>query len=144
MNYFLAKTDPETYSIDDLIREKKTVWNGIKSPQALRAIKAMRPGDMVFVYHSQTDTKIVGLMKVISEPRPDESERARIKAGEQPKLWVVDMQFVKKFEQPISLQEIKATHLFDEWSLVYQSRLSTMRVPDKFVEWVKKNWPTFL
>ena len=51
------------------------------------------------------------------------------------------MEFVKKFEQPISLKEIKATHLFDEWSLVYQSRLSTMRVPDKFVAWANKKLP---
>ena len=71
MNYFLAKTDPETYSIDQFEREQKTVWDGVKNPQALRAISDMRPGDRVFLYHSGGDAAVVGLAKVVSEPRPD-------------------------------------------------------------------------
>ena len=52
MKYFLAKTDPETYSIDQLEKEKKTVWDGVMNPQSVRAIREMRPGDKVFIYHS--------------------------------------------------------------------------------------------
>src|SRR5581483_7873879 len=71
MPYFLAKTDPETYSIDDLERDKKTAWDGVTNPQAVRAIRQMRPGDRGFVYHSGGVSGIVGLASVESEPRPD-------------------------------------------------------------------------
>ena len=60
MNYFLAKTDPETYSVDDLEKDRTTVWDGVRNPQALRAIREMRPGDKVFVYHSQGEAAILG------------------------------------------------------------------------------------
>ncbi len=70
MKYFLAKTDPETYSIDQFEREKKTVWDGVRNPQALRAIRDMRPGDRVFLYNSGGATAVAGLAKVTSEPRP--------------------------------------------------------------------------
>ena len=97
MNYFLAKTDPETYSIDDLARDRKTVWDGVRNAQALRAIREMRPGDRVFIYHSQGDAAIVGLAKVASEPRPDPKD---------PKLTVVDFEFVSRLETPTTLREI--------------------------------------
>ena len=71
MNYFLAKTDQESYSIEDLERDRKTVWDGVKNPQALRAIREMRPGDRVFIYHSQGEAAILGMAGVISDPRAD-------------------------------------------------------------------------
>lgn len=135
MSYFLAKTDPETYAIDDLMREKKTVWNGVRNPQAVKVIKSMKIGDMVFVYESGKASAIVGLMQVVSQPRPDEKD---------PKSWVVDVQYIKKFPNSISLKTIKSTHRFDDWNLVYQSRLSTMAVPQNFIDWIKKNWPDYL
>ena len=97
MNYFLAKTDPETYSIDQLEREHKTVWDGVKNPQALRAIASMRPGDRVFMYHSGGDAAIVGLAQVASEPRPDPKNA---------NLTVVDLEFVTRLEPPTTLREI--------------------------------------
>ena len=132
MNYFLAKTDPETYSIEDLERDGKTVWDGVRNPQALRAIREMRPGDRVFVYHSQGEAAILGLAEVASEPRPDPKD---------PKLTVVDFQFLSRLEPPTTLREIKDSHLFDDWSLVRQSRLSTMMAPKAFVAWMKKRYP---
>src|SRR5690349_8619406 len=132
MTYYLAKTDPETYSIDDLERERRTVWDGVKNPQALRAIAAMRPGDRVFVYHSMDKAAIVGLAKVISEPRRD---------PQNPKLTVVELEFVDRVDPPVFLQEIKESGKFDDWSLVRQSRLSTMPAPEKFVEWMRKRYP---
>lgn len=129
MNYFLAKTDPETYSIEDFEKEKTTVWNGIRSPQALRAVKAMRKGDRVLIYHSQGKAAIMGLAEVISDPRPD---------SEIEKSWVVDMKFIKRFSEPILLKEIKESGLFDDWNLVFQGRLSTMTVPGEFIVWLKK------
>jgi len=132
MNYFLAKTDPETYSIDDLQREGKTVWDGVRNPQALRAIKEMRPGDRVFVYHSMGEAAIMGLAAVVSEPRTDPKN---------PKLTVVDFEFLTRLDPPRTLREIKESHLFDDWALVRQSRLSTMSAPKAFAEWIRKKYP---
>jgi predicted RNA-binding protein with PUA-like domain len=129
MKYFLAKTDPETYSIDQFEREKKTVWDGVKNPQALRAIRDMRPGDRVFLYHSGGDAAVVGLVKVVSEPRPDPKN---------PKLTVVDLEFLSRLDPPTTLREIKESGLFSDWALVRQGRLSTMAAPESFVAWMKK------
>lgn len=129
MTYFLAKTDPETYSIDNLERDKVTVWDGVRSSQALRAIQAMHPDDDVLIYHSQGEAAIVGLARVVSEPRPDPNDS---------KSWVVDLAFVRRFAHPITLREIKESHLFDDWALVRQGRLSTMSVPDAVVTWLKE------
>lgn len=128
MAYFLAKTDPGTYSLSDLERDKTTVWDGVRNPQALQAIKAMHPGDEVLIYHSQGEAAIVGIARVISEPRPDANDA---------KSWVVDVQFVRRLDQPVTLREIKESHQFDDWSLVRQGRLSTMSVPDNVVTWLK-------
>src|ERR1700733_5624018 len=127
MNYYLAKTDPETYSIADLAREHKTVWDGVRNPQALRAIREMRPGDRVFIYHSMGNAAVVGLAKVASEPRPDPRDG---------KLTVVDFEFLANLEPPTTLRDIKDSGLFADWSLVRQGRLSTMAAPQVFVDWM--------
>jgi len=132
MNYFLAKTDPETYSIDQLEREHKTVWDGVKNPQALRAIASMRSGDRVFMYHSGGDAAIVGLAQVASEPRPDPKNA---------NLTVVDLEFVTRLEPPTTLREIKESEHYNDWALVRQGRLSTMAVPAAFVNWMSKRYP---
>jgi len=132
MNYFLAKTDPGTYSVDDLARDGKTVWDGVRNPQALRAIREMRAGDKVFIYHSQGEAAVVGLAKVASAPRTDPKDD---------KLTVADFEFVTRLEPPTTLREIKEGHLFDDWSLVRQGRLSTMTAPPAFAEWMRKRYP---
>ncbi len=129
MAYFLAKTDPGSYSIDDLERDGETAWDGVRNALALRAIREMRPGDNVLIYHSQGEAAIVGLAHVTSEPRPD---------PEDSKSWVVDMAFVRRFAHPVTLREIKESHLFDDWNLVRQGRLSTMSVPDNVIAWLKE------
>jgi len=129
MAYFLAKTDPTTYSIDDLERDKTTVWDGVRSAAALLAIRAMHPGDEVLIYHSQGEAAIVGLAQVVSEPRIDPND---------PKSWVVDITYVRRLSQPVTLREIKESHLFDDWALVRQGRLSTMSVPEKVASWLKE------
>jgi predicted RNA-binding protein with PUA-like domain len=129
MAYFLAKTDPKTYSVEDLERDKTTVWDGVRNAAALLAIRAMHPGDEVLIYHSQGEAAIVGLARVVSEPRPDPND---------PKSWVVDMTFVRRLSQPITLREIKESHLFDDWALVRQGRLSTMSVPENVLVWLEE------
>jgi predicted RNA-binding protein with PUA-like domain len=132
MNYFLAKTEPGTYSIDNLEAERRTVWDGVKNPQALRAIREMRPADRVFMYHSGGDAAVVGLAKVASEPRPDPKND---------KLTVIDLEFVTRLDPPVTLHEIKESGLFKDWALVRQGRLSTMSAPDTFVAWMRKRHP---
>ena len=132
MNYFLAKTDPETYSINDLEREHKTVWDGVRNPQALRAIREMHAGDCVFVYHSMGDAAVVGLARVASEPRPDARDA---------RLWVVDFEFLGRLDPPVTLRQIKESGLFADWALVRQGRLSTMRAPQSFVDWIRSHYP---
>jgi predicted RNA-binding protein with PUA-like domain len=132
MNYFLAKTDPETYSIDDLERDQQTVWDGVTNAQAVRAIRQMRPSDRVFIYHSGGVSSIVGIAVVNSEPRDD---------PKRPKSAVVDIQFLVRLQPPITLSEIKQSQKFNDWALVRQGRLSTMPVPKEFVEWIRPRYP---
>lgn len=134
MNYFLAKTDHDTYSIDDLEREHKTTWDGVTNPQAVRAIQEMRPGDKVFIYHSGGASAIVGLAIVQSGPRPDPRNA---------KSAVVDLEFLCRIDPPVTLKEIKESKQFEDWALVRQGRLSTMAAPEKFVEWMRAQSPSF-
>ena len=127
--YFLAKTDPQTYSIDDLKRDGTAEWDGVRNPTAVNAIKKMRPGDMVIIYHSQRDAAVVGLAKVVSLPRPDEND---------PRSWVADFQYVRHATRPVTLREVKESHGFDDWALVRQGRLSTMPAPTSFWKWLQK------
>jgi predicted RNA-binding protein with PUA-like domain len=130
--YFLAKTDPETYPVDQLERDGQTVWDGVRNPQALRAIRDMKPGDRVFLYHSMGAAAVVGIADIVDGGRNDPKD---------PKLAVADFRFRGRVEPPVTLHEIKESHLFDDWALVRQSRLSTMKAPDDFVKWMKSKRP---
>jgi predicted RNA-binding protein with PUA-like domain len=132
ITYFLAKTDPETYPVEQLERDGRTTWDGVRNPQALRAIRDMKPGDRVLLYHSMGDAAIVGVADVIAGGRDDPAN---------PKLAVADFQFRGRIDPPVTLREIKESHLFDDWALVRQSRLSTMHAPDEFVGWMKLQRP---
>ena len=132
MSYYLAKTDPDTYSIDDLEREHNTAWDGVTNPQAVRTIREMRPGDRVFLYHSGGLSAVVGMAIVRSESRPDPKN---------PKSAVVDLEFAGRLDPPVTLAEIKQSKQFDDWALVRQGRLSTMAAPEKFVAWMRKRYP---
>ena len=132
MNYFLAKSEPGTYSIDDLERDHKTVWDGVTNPQAVRAIRSMKPGDKVFIYHSGGVSAVVGVATVRSEPRDDPKNTRSA---------VVDLEFTARLETPVSLAEVKQSKQFDDCALVRQGRLSTMAVPEKLVAWIRKRNP---
>ena len=132
MTYYLAKSEPATYSIDDLKRDQKTVWDGVTNAQAVRAILAMQPGDRVFFYHSGGVSSIVGLAGVLGAGRPD---------PQNPKSAVAELAFLAKLDPPTTLADVKGSKLFEEWALVRQSRLSTMAAPDSFVQWMRKRYP---
>jgi predicted RNA-binding protein with PUA-like domain len=132
MSYFLAKTDPKSYSIDDFERDQRTIWDGVTNAQAVRVIRGMRPGDRVLVYHSGGVSSVVGIALVKSQPRDDPKNS---------KSAVVDLEFLGRLEPPVSLAEIKQSRRFDDWALVRQGRLSTMAAPEKFVEWIRPRYP---
>jgi len=130
MKYFLAKTDPDTYSIYDLEKEKITTWSGVRNAQAVMVLKSMKKGDKVLIYHSQGEGAIRGFAEVVGNGRPD---------PEDAKSWLVDFEFIKRLSEPyITLKEIKSSGLFKDFALVYHSRLSTMAVPASFIAWAKK------
>lgn len=132
MNWFLAKTDPDTYSISTLEKEKKTVWDGVTNPQAVNVIRSMKAGDRVFIYHSGGESAILGWAKVLSSSRPDPMNS---------KSAVVDLEFAARLDPPTTLAEIKSSGLFDSWALVRQGRLSTMAAPPEFLAWMQKRYP---
>ena len=129
MAYFLAKTDPDTYSIEDLKREGKTTWDGVRNPTAVNFIKTMKPGDTVIVYHTGDEKAIVGLAKVVSAARPDPKDD---------RSWVADFEYVKHAKKLVTLKDIKESHEFDDWALVRVGRLSTMSAPPEFWNWLEK------
>src|SRR5450755_1834981 len=100
--YFLAKTDPETYPVEQLERDGRTVWDGVRNPQALRAIRDMKSGDRVFIYHSMGDSAITGLADIVGDGREDPNNT---------RLAVADFQFRGRIEPPVTLHEIKESGL---------------------------------
>lgn len=132
MQYFLAKTDPDTYHIDQFEKDMRTCWDGVRNPQAIQAIKTMKPGDTIFIYHSMGMAAIVGFAKATSVPRPSPTDV---------KSWVIDLEFKGRLEPSTTLREIKESGLFADWALVRQSRLSTMSAPENFVSWMKQKYP---
>jgi predicted RNA-binding protein with PUA-like domain len=136
MNYFLAKTDPETYSLNDFERERRTLWDGVTNSQAVKAIASMRPGDRIFIYHSggkaEGGSGVVGMAKVLTGGRADPKN---------PKSAVADLEFTDRLEPPTTLAEIKESQKFNDWALVRQGRLSTMPAPEDFVVWMRARYP---
>jgi len=124
MKYWLIKSEPETYSIDDLKRDKTTSWTGIRNFQARNNLRAMKKGDICLFYHSGKDKAVVGVAKVVGEAYPDTTA----KEGD----WVaVDVAFVEKFAKPVTLKEVKANPDLKAMQLVTHSRLSTQVVTEE-------------
>jgi predicted RNA-binding protein with PUA-like domain len=130
--YFLAKTDPETYSVEQFERERETVWDGVRNPQALKAIREMKTGDCIFIYHSMGNPAVVGVAEVSTPGGPDPKD---------PKLAVAGFRFRCRIDPPVTLKEIKASGKFDDWALIRQSRLSTMAAPASFAGWLRRERP---
>jgi predicted RNA-binding protein with PUA-like domain len=144
MNYWLIKSESECYSIDDLKKDKKTSWTGVRNYQARNFMtKGMGVGDGVLFYHSngtkENPTGVYGLAKVASKPHVDETQFKPRDEHYDPKatctkpIWqCVDMAFVKKFKEPITLAEIKLDPTFSDMLLLARgSRLSIQPVSIK-------------
>lgn len=121
MKYWLAKTEPEEYSFDDLLDEGKVVWNGVRNYQARNNLKKMVPGDLVLIYHSGKTKEIVGIAKVSKEYYPDPIDRTN--------TWVVvELKPHKKFKKPFTLEMIRKEKALKKMQLLKQIRLSVMPV----------------
>jgi predicted RNA-binding protein with PUA-like domain len=119
MNYWLMKTEPDTYSWSDLERDKKTTWEGVRNFQARNNLREMKKGDLAFVYHSNIDKAIVGIAKIAKEAFEDPNDAA----------WIaVEIAPVKKLKRLISLANVKASPVLSEMVLVKNSRLSVQPV----------------
>lgn len=122
-NHWLLKTEPSTYSWDDLEREKTAVWDGVTNPVALKNIAAMKPGDDALIYHTGDEKAVIGLARVTKAAYPDPKAK-------DPKLLVVEITPVRRVARPVTLQEIKADPQFGDSPLVRQGRLSVVPLTD--------------
>ncbi|MEX0966662.1 MAG: EVE domain-containing protein [Bacteroidia bacterium] len=130
MNYWLLKSEPDTYSWDDLVRENRTMWEGVRNYQARNNLQEMKLGDLAFFYHS-FDKEIVGICKVVKEHFPDPT-------ADDEKWVVVEVEPVKPVNRKVSLKEIKAEAKLKDLKLVTHSRLSVAEVSEAHFKHILK------
>jgi len=126
MAQWLVKEEPENYSYDQLMRDRKTVWAGVRNPLAQKHLRGIRKGDRIFYYHTGKEKAVVATAKAASDAYPDPSDTDG-------KLYVVDVVPDGKLANPVTLAAIKADKSFASFALVRMSRLSVMPVTD--AEW---------
>jgi predicted RNA-binding protein with PUA-like domain len=131
MAQWLVKEEPEHYSYDQLVKERKTVWASVKNPLAQKHLRAIKRGDRVFYYHTGKEKAIVAIATAASDAYPDPNDASK-------KTFVVDVAPVKKLTRPVTLAEIKADRAFATFPLVRMSRLSVMPVTDEEWERIEK------
>jgi predicted RNA-binding protein with PUA-like domain len=117
MNYWLMKTEPETFSWEDMVRDKKAVWDGVRNYAARNFMKDMKKGDKVFIYHSGDVRAVVGMAEVTKEHYPDPTIT-------DPTWVAVDLKPLKPLKNPVSLAKVKADERLKDIALVRLSRLS--------------------
>ena len=122
MAYWLLKTEPDSYSWQDLVRDKQTVWDGVTNPVALKNIRSMKKGDTALIYHTGGQRQAVGIAQIVSDPRPDAK-------AEDDRLVVVELKAKNALRHPVSLDQIKADKAFAGWVLLRIGRLSVVPVP---------------
>lgn len=124
MAYWLMKSEPESYSWDDLVRDGGTEWDGVRNNAARLHLKAMKKGDEAFLYHSMSDKAVVGVMRITREAQPDPKD---------PNWVSVRVEPVNPLPRPVTLKNIKAEPKLAAMELIRQSRLSVAPVRDD--EW---------
>jgi predicted RNA-binding protein with PUA-like domain len=121
MAYWLVKSEPGTWSWDDMVKAKRTEWDGVRNHQAKLHLKAMRKGDRVFFYHSGDQKAVVGTVEVVKEAYPDPGDPTGA-------FVMVDVKALAPFPKPVTLAAIKADGRFKDFGLVTFSRLSVVPV----------------
>lgn len=124
MAYWLMKSEPASYSWDDLVRDGKTMWDGVRNNAARLHLRAMKPGDEALFYASMADRAVVGIMKITGTGQPDGDDGSWVKVPVEP---------VRALKRPVTLSEIKAEPKLAKMELIRQSRLSVAPVRDE--EW---------
>ena len=119
VNYWLLKSEPSAWSWDDQIKEKITMWDGVRNYQARNNLMSMKKKDLCFFYHSVSEKLIVGIVEVVKEHYPDPTD----KTG---KFVVTNVKAKKRLKRPVSLEEIKSSPKLSNIALIKQSRLSVM------------------
>ncbi|GEM85050.1 MAG: EVE domain-containing protein [Meiothermus sp.] len=137
MNYWLLKSEPDVFSIDDLKKQKTTLWDGVRNYQARNFLMAMQVGDLAFFYHSSTEPPgIVGLCRVlethIADPSQFDPQSPYFdpkSSEDKPRWWTVRVGFVEKYKQMITLEVLRAKFSPDELVLLRRgNRLSVMPI----------------
>ena len=126
MAQWLVKEEPEHYSYDQLERDRKTVWAGVRNPLAQKHLRAIRKGDRIFYYHTGKQKAVVAIAKALGDAYPDPGDP-------EGKAYVVDVAPQQKLARPVTLAEVKADAAFAAFPLVRMARLSVMPVTDD--EW---------
>lgn len=124
MNYWLLKTEPTVYSYDALVKDKKTIWDGVTSPGGLFQIKQVKKGDLAFIYHTGDEKQVVGIGEIASAPYVDPK-------ADNPKLFVFDIKPKSKLKSPVSLEKLKQDKRFSDSRLIREQRLSVQPMPEK-------------
>jgi predicted RNA-binding protein with PUA-like domain len=120
--YWLLKSEPGDYSFEDLEREGRAVWDGVKNRAALKHMRQARPGDRAFFYHTGKEKAIVGIARVETEAYPDPDQKDE-------RFLVFEVSPQERLPQPVTLARIKSEASFQQWELVRVPRLSVMPVP---------------
>jgi predicted RNA-binding protein with PUA-like domain len=148
--YWLIKSEADCYSIDDLKKDKKIAWEGVRNFQARNFMKEMQVGDLCLFHHSngtkENPTGVYGIAKVVSKVHPDQTQfdkkgeyYEKRATAENPVWWCVDMGFVKKFKTPVTLAQIKFDPKLQNMRVVRKGeRLSIMPVEEKHFEYINK------
>jgi predicted RNA-binding protein with PUA-like domain len=123
-NHWLFKTEPSVYSFQQLQKDKKTVWDGVANNLALKNLKDIKKGELIFIYHTGDEKAAVGVAKALGGAYPDPSKKNS-------KLLVVDVEAVKPLPKPVTLAQVKAEKQLANFDLVRNSRLSIMKVSDQ-------------
>ncbi|MFC4352126.1 EVE domain-containing protein [Fodinicurvata halophila] len=123
MAYWLLKSEPNTWSWDDQVRETRTHWDGVRNYQASNNMKAMQAGDLAFFYHSVNEKRIVGIVRVVKEYYPDHTD-------ESGRFGMVDVEAVKPVQKPVTLAQMKEDPRLEGLALLRQSRLSVVPVSE--------------
>ena len=123
---WLFKTEPSSYAYDQLERDGKTVWDGVKNPAARQHIAAVKRGDQVLIYHTGDEKAVIGIAKALSDGYPDPKQK-------DPKAAVVDLAPAQRLRRPVTLRELKQRPSLRDFPLVRLPRLSAM--PVSTAEW---------
>ena len=121
--HWLFKTEPSVYSYQQLVKDKKTMWDGVKNNLALKNLKDIKKGDEILIYHTGDEKAAVGVARALGEAYPDPSQK-------NPRMLVVDIEAVKPLPRAVTLAEVKANKKLANFDLVRLSRLSIMKVSD--------------